>query len=195
MTDKPSTGIKKSELRRCLEEVQLETAVRLVRAGVAPDPNDFDPLIRDIRRRAEVASQRGEIGRAARLGRAAAALLGFRNHGPDPSAMIADCDLAAGYRGKVLLVLITGGVIDRKVCLRSGDAWHREILRNTENEIRDLGFASARVYPLGGAHVRFVAGGNIEIAGSSAEYGACDRRKAAQLMARAFPGREIVIQD
>jgi hypothetical protein len=53
--------------------------------------------------------------------------------------------LPEGYTGKILLVSISGDGIDNSVILRSGDLWHREILRNTQQEIRDLGFKNARV--------------------------------------------------
>jgi len=44
--------------------------------------------------------------------------------------------LPEGYNGKILLVSVSGTMILKTVVLRSGDLWHREILRNTENEIR-----------------------------------------------------------
>ncbi|MBU0652398.1 MAG: hypothetical protein KKG96_05905, partial [Proteobacteria bacterium] len=42
--------------------------------------------------------------------------------------------LPDGYRGKILLVLIIRGETSM-VALRSGDLWHREILRNTRAEM------------------------------------------------------------
>ena len=54
--------------------------------------------------------------------------------------------LPEGYKGKILLVSVSGNGIEEMVILRSGDLWHREILRNTEKEIRDLGYSNARVH-------------------------------------------------
>jgi predicted metal-dependent phosphoesterase TrpH len=102
--------------------------------------------------------------------------------------------LPEGYNGKILLVSISGDGIEKTVSLRSGDLWHREILRNTEAEIRNLGFHSARVYEQGGAHLRFEPDGTIIIHGNSQQYGACDKEYAAKLVRNEFPGRRVDIQ-
>ncbi|MBW2441976.1 MAG: hypothetical protein JRH12_15965, partial [Deltaproteobacteria bacterium] len=47
---------------------------------------------------------------------------------------IPDIILPEGYNGKILLVSVSGGGIPKSVLLRSGDLWHREILRNTAAE-------------------------------------------------------------
>ena len=73
--------------------------------------------------------------------------------------------------GKILLVSITGAGIEDCVVLRSGDDWHREILRNTEEEIRGYGIDDARVDELGGAWVKFDEDGNIVIYGISDDFG------------------------
>ena len=96
-----------------------------------------------------------------------------------------------GYTGKILLVSISGDGIEKSVILRSGDLWHREILRNTEAEIQKLGIRNARVYELGGAHLRFEPDGTILIYGNSRQYGACDKEYAARLVRDAFPGRRV----
>ena len=98
--------------------------------------------------------------------------------------------LPEGYRGKILLVSIAVGA-ERMVVLRSGDLWHREILRNTEAEIRALGLSGARIDELGGAHLRFEADGSILIWGGSDEYGACDHEYAAALLKSVWPERKI----
>jgi hypothetical protein len=103
--------------------------------------------------------------------------------------------LPEGYNGKILMVNISGGVIDGLVCLRSGDLWHREILRNTETEIRDLGFSESSVYALGGAHVRFEANNDIVIFGTSDDFGSCDKRDAAKLIQRVFKHRNVIVLD
>ena len=101
--------------------------------------------------------------------------------------------LPEGYNGKILLVSISGDGLANSVILRSGDLWHREILRNTQQEIRDLGFKNARVQELGGAHLRFEPDGTIVIHGFSQQYGACDKEFAAKLVRAAFGGRRVVV--
>ena len=100
-----------------------------------------------------------------------------------------------GYSGKILLVSISGNGIEDKIILRSGDLWHREILRNTEAEIRDFGIRNPRVYELGGAHLRFETDGTIIIHGTSEQYGACDKEHAAKLVRNEFPGRRVDIRS
>ena len=104
--------------------------------------------------------------------------------------MIPPVVLPEGYRGKILLVSISIGA-ERVVVLRSGDLWHREILRNTETEIRALGLSGARIDELGGAYLRFEADGSILIWGSSDEFGACDHQYAATLLKSVWPERQI----
>jgi len=101
--------------------------------------------------------------------------------------------LPEGYTGKVLLVSVSGDDLVETVILRSGDLWHREILRNTEAEIRDRGFRNVRVYQQGGAHLRFESDGTIIIHGTSEQYGACDKEYAAKLLRGKFPGRRVGI--
>jgi len=102
--------------------------------------------------------------------------------------------LPEGYSGKILLVSVSGDGIEPTVILRSGDLWHREILRNTQQEIRHLGFKNARVNELGGAHLRFERNGTITIHGFSQQYGACDKEYAARLVRAAFEGRQVLVE-
>ena len=102
--------------------------------------------------------------------------------------------LPEGYCGKILLVSVSGDRIEKKTLLRAGDLWHREILRNTEHEIRSRGFDKFRIDQLGGAHLYFEKDGSIIIHGTSEQYGACDKEYAAGLVAEAFPGRKVIIQ-
>jgi hypothetical protein len=90
-------------------------------------------------------------------------------------------------------VLISGRCIGKRVFLRSGDDWHHEILRNTEEEIRDLGFEDRRVTPVGGAVIRSDQNSNIVVFGSSDAYGTCDKKIAADLIATAFPQKTILV--
>ena len=100
--------------------------------------------------------------------------------------------LPDGYRGKILLVLIVRGE-SSMVALRSGDLWHREILRNTRAEMINIGFTDVRVEQMGGAYLRFEADGVIRIWGGSDEFGACDLDYAAALVRAARPGCRTVV--
>jgi hypothetical protein len=145
--------------------------------------------------RAERMRAEGQSGEARRLYRRAAALKGLCRHGSDPARMVAETELPEGYAGKILLVSVTGDGFEGMVCLRSGDAWHREILANTRAEILDLGFPGARVHALGGAWAGFEADGSIVIRGASDDFGCLDKELAARLIARAHTGRPIRIED
>ena len=107
----------------------------------------------------------------------------------------AEVILPEGYNGKILLVSVSGDGIEKSVLLRSGDLWHREILRNTEAEIKNLGFENARVHELGGALASFEANGAITIYGASEEFGACDKEYAAEIIKKNFRDRAIKIRD
>ena len=109
--------------------------------------------------------------------------------------MIPEIILPEGYYGKILLVSVSGEGIKNTVLLRSGDLWHREILRNTETEIKNHGIKNALVHGLGGALVRFEANGIITIYGASQEFGACDKEFAAELIKKEFRDRTIKIRD
>ena len=104
-------------------------------------------------------------------------------------------DLPGGYNGKILLVSISSAAIDKTVVLRSGDVWHREILRNTLNEIRSYGITDAQVHQLGGAWVRFEPDGAIIIYGRSQEFGACDKAYAAELVRDLYPQRRVEVRN
>ncbi len=103
--------------------------------------------------------------------------------------------LPEGYNGKILLASVSGDGVEKMVILRSGDLWHREILRNTEQEMRNLGYSNARVHELGGAHLRFEPDGSIVIHGTSQQFGACDKVYAAELVRAAFAGRRVEVKD
>ena len=114
----------------------------------------------------------------------------MKPHEPRLEKMIPAVILPEGYCGKILLVSIRYRQ-ERAVVLRSGDLWHREILRNTEAEIRALGLSGAQVDELGGAHLRFESDGSISIWGSSEQFGTCDYECAAALLKSAWPDRKV----
>jgi len=108
---------------------------------------------------------------------------------------IPDAILPEGYNGKILLVLIRAAGMEDRIVLRSGDDWHREILRNAQAELAGYGIDGARADKLGGAAVRFDGNGNIVIFGSSDDFGACDKTVAAELLRRLYPERTVRIAD
>jgi len=112
-----------------------------------------------------------------------------------PGSRISPVILPEGYNGKILLVSVSGDGIENAVLLRSGDMWHREILRNTKVEIKNLGFENALVHQLGGAHVRFESDGTIIIFGASQEFGACDKEYAGELVRDLFPERRVEVRN
>jgi hypothetical protein len=118
-----------------------------------------------------------------------------KSHGTAPDRTLPQVVLPEGYNGKILLVSVSGNGIKKTVILRSGDLWHREILRNTEVEIKNLGFENALVHELGGALVRFEPDGTMTIYGASQEFGACDKEFAAEMVRKAFPERTVKISD
>jgi len=109
----------------------------------------------------------------------------------EPGSRIIPVILPEGYNGKILLISVSGDGIEKSVLLRSGDIWHREILRNTESEIKKLGFENARVDELGGALVRFEPDGAITVYGASNEFGACDKEFAADIIRKEFGARTV----
>ena len=109
--------------------------------------------------------------------------------------LIPEIILPDRYNGKILLVSVSGKGIEKSVLLRSGDLWHREILRNTENEMKILGFENARVHELGGALVRFESDGSITIYGASQEFGACDKEFAAKMIRKTYPERQVNVRE
>lgn len=113
----------------------------------------------------------------------------------EPDSQISPVILPEGYNGKILLVSVSGDGIKKTVLLRSGDLWHREILRNTETEIKSLGFENALVHELGGALVRFEPDGAITIYGASQEFGACDKEFAAEMIRKEFRERTVKVRN
>jgi len=176
--------------------MKLEAVVRVLkRSGARLSAETLAPLVASYENRSRELRAAGNIGESRRLARRAAALNGLLAHGPLPARMVAEVELPDGYNGKILLVVLNGGGLDNTVCLRSGDDWHREILRNTRAELKDLGFIHTRVDPLGGAFTRFDPDGGIVIWGTSDEYGCCDKQAAARMIARTHPDSLVRIEE
>ena len=153
---------------------------------------DYHKVFKELEENLESEIDLGNIRIANRLKRRIHALRTFQAYGLVPRQSIATVDLPEGYQGKMLLIQIVGGAAHGMVCLRTGDDWHREILRNTIEEVQDLGFENADVVPLGGAWVQFEPDGTITVYGSSEEFGACDKKLAADLISHAFPGNRVL---
>jgi hypothetical protein len=107
-----------------------------------------------------------------------------------PSAIISD-----GYKGKILLVSVSGDGMKDTIILRAGDIWHSEILHATEVEVKKYGIKAARVHEAGGAWVRFDNDNTIFIYGNSDEFGACDKNFAAGLLRQLYPEKTVCIED
>jgi hypothetical protein len=194
--DPESQRVLEVDATSLLREMRLAAAIRLLKQSeCVVDSAAVRAMILGYETRASRMQAAGETGEARRMARRAAALNGLLVHGPYPSQLVAETELPEGYVGKILLVLLTGGGFDGTVCLRSGDDWHREILHNTRSEIADLGFPDAQVHPLGGAHAGFDSDGSIVIWGTSDEFGCCDKDLVARLIAWAYPGRPVRIEE
>lgn len=102
--------------------------------------------------------------------------------------------LPEGYRGKIMLILVSAGS-ERLVILRSGGRWHRDILRNAEAEIAALGLAGIEVREQGGAYAGFEEDGSILLWGRSDQFGRCDLHQAEELLTAAWPGRRVRLED
>lgn len=161
--------------------------------GVSPARSDLEDLVRRLTRHRDAAAARGQTGEARRLGRHIHAVSAFADFGPAPEKMIAEMELPPGYDGKIMLVGVSGDLLEAVVCLRSGDDWHREILRNAIQELLDLGFQDTHVYPLGGAYVRFEAG-VISIWGTSDDFGTCDKNLAREIILRGYPDKIVEME-
>lgn len=179
------------KLLACIKAFEFEDALKIsMQYNVMPTLADMDRFINCLVRQRESGDQ---ISPSHKLDRRIKALERFLDHGCDPGKIIEKTILPEGYNGKILIVEIMGGVIDRLTCLRSGDLWHREILQNTKNEIRDLGFFKSSVYQLGGAHVRFETNKDIVIYGTSDDFGSCDKVYASKLIQQVFKNRNIIV--
>ncbi|UCF94184.1 MAG: hypothetical protein JSW39_08505 [Desulfobacterales bacterium] len=175
---------------------ELEQAVKSMDGlQVSLAESDFTPIIDYFENQIQQAASENELRSAMQFKRRRAAVKILRDHGFDLKKLIPQVVLPQGYNGKIMLLSIAGGLIEPLVCLRSGDLWHREIVINTEGELKDLGLVSTRVHELGGAHLRFEDDGSILIWGRSEYYGACDKEFAAELVRQAYPGRRVRVKD
>ncbi len=174
---------------------ELEIAMKnIAEFQVRLEPSDFNRIISFLEEELKQSVSNEQIRAARRLNRIINSIKSFCRHGPEPSYILEPAILPDGYRGKILLLSVSGGVIENTVILRSGDLWHSEILRETQGEIRDLGLVSSDTYPLGGAWTRFEKDGSIVIWGTSDQFGTCDKEAAAKLIKKIYPDKELLIE-
>jgi hypothetical protein len=175
---------------------EFERAIELVNSsGISLERSDIDQVIALFENMAAEALSRDDFLRIRQLRHRKKSLLAFCTGGFDANELILSVEIPEPYRGKILLVSISGGVIGDRVCLRSNDLHHRDILRNTELEIRDIGLHRSYVRELGGASAHSEPDGSMHIWGSSDDFGACDKNFAAMLIKERYPGKIITIQD
>lgn len=184
-----------AEIFQLLESGQFGAAVEAASCTqTMPEKDLLDRLICRWNQEALFYSAKGEVSVARQRRQWATALKGFRDHGPQPTAMVRQVDLLPGYDGKIMLLSVQGDRFGNIVCLRSGDDWHQEILRNTVAEIHSLGFTDARVFSLGGAYATFEGRCCIRLWGNSEYFGGCDKSLAADLIKNSHPSLEVIIE-
>lgn len=186
---------RKSTILEHLKAGELEVALKqIAEFQVTLKSSDFDPILTRLKIDLKQQVSTEQFRSANRLNRIITALKSLQQQGPDPACILDPVILPQGYHGKILLVSVSGGIIQNSVILRSGDQWHNEILRETQAEIKDLGLISSDAYPLGGAWARFEKDGSILIWGTSDQFGACDKETAAQLVRNTYSDRNISIE-
>ena len=189
-----STRRKKNILEH-LKGGELEIAMKnIAEFQVRLKLSDFDRIISFLEEELKQSVSKEQIRSAKRLKRIINSIRSLRRHGPDPANILEPAILPDCYNGKILLVSVTGGIIENTTILRSGDLWHNEILRDTQEEIKDLGLVSSEVYPLGGARARVEKDRSIVIWGTSDQFGACDKEAAARLIKILHPDKKIEIE-
>jgi hypothetical protein len=187
---------RKSTIIEHLKAGELEVALKqIAEFQVTLKSSDFDPVLTLLKADLKQHVSKEQIRSASRLNRIITALKSLQQHGPDPACILDPVILPQGYHGKILLVSVSGGIIDSSIILRSGDQWHNEILLETQAEIKDLGLISSDAYPLGGAWARFEKDGSILIWGTSDQFGACDKETAAQLLKVIYPDKKIKVEN
>lgn len=102
-------------------------------------------------------------------------------------------DLLEGYSGKFMLLRIMVGAGKPRLIIRSGEAWHREIVANTNDELHNAGFDQVALEQLGGDWVQ-ANKPNLKLWGSSDDYGMCDKHQAGAIMQTAFPGYSCTVK-
>ena len=197
MPDPPETYISKKTILDWFRAGEFEMAFNAIDRSGTPLPGaDIEPLLADLETALDTAAASGDGQAARKIQNQISALTRWRENGFNRRAVLPVVSISPGYRGKILLVAMSGGLLDDLVFVRSNDLYHRDILANTQMEISDLGLRSTTVHPLGGAYLRDgSADGRVAIWGGSDEFGACDKNFLAELLIPFYPGRTVVIED
>lgn len=178
-----------------LKAGELETALRqIAEFQIRLKASEFDRIVLFLEEDLKRCVFKEDFRAAKRLNRIISAIRSLRKDGTDPANILDPVILPEGYSGKILLLSVTGGIIENTVILRSGDLWHNEILRETQQEIKDLGLTSSDAYPLGGAWARLENDDSITIWGTSDQFGACDKETAIKLIGKIYPDKKISIE-
>ena len=182
-------------LVRYFKAGEFERAIHTVDDGEMPlSESELRSILDHFGRELEQALVRADFAAARRWRRRIDAFTAYCNNRFDPKSLIKPAEVPAAYRGKILLIGVSGGLFDGIIGLRSDDLYHRDILRNTELELQDLGLSSSHVVELGGAYLTSHPDGSIRIWGSSDEFGACDRELAAELVRSLFPEARVIVE-
>jgi hypothetical protein len=189
-------------------ETPLDLSLRLIQKGlfesgqavlakhdIVLEGSVLTELIEDGLKRARTSRADGSIRTSIRYARRAAALTMLRDAGHITANIIPTVGLPEGYCGKIMLFVAAGVLIPERIFLRSGDDWHREILRNFEEEVRDYGFETFHITPQGGAFAEFQPDGAIVLYGSSEAFGRLEREDAIGLVQEAYPNRHVHWSD
>jgi len=180
----------RKEVLQLIRRGLLESAQALMRHhNITSNKPALTELILECQKQAETEKKVNNIRASIQYQRRTASLEMLRDGNYISGTVLPTALLPEGYCGKILLVFVKGDCISERTCLRSGDDWHREILRSFEEEVHDYGFEKFQISPQGGAFVEFQPDGTIALSGSSEEFGMCRREDAIQLIQTAYPDR------
>lgn len=174
----------------------LESAQALLRQyTITLDKPVLTKLILECQKQAEAEKKANNIRASIQYQRRMASLQMLREENHISGIVLPTAVLPEGYCGKIMLVFVKGDCITERTCLRSGDDWHREIVKSFEEEVHDYGFEKFLISPQGGAFAEFQIDGTIALSGSSEEFGRCPMAEAINLIQTAFPDRNIHWSD
>ena len=174
----------------------LESACELLKKdGHTLDTPTLTGAIENCLQRAETEKSAGNVRASILYRRRAAALIRLMHEGRLTGAVIPVVVMPEGYRGKIMLAWLEGDRIPGRTFLRSGDDWHREILRSFEQEVRDYGFENFQITPKGGAFAECRTDGAIRLFGASEEFGPCRMEDAVRLVRSTFSDQNVFGSD
>ena len=186
----------RKEMLQHIHQGLLESAFALIVGNdITLEDTALTSPIEDCLKQASTLKNVGDIRASIRYKRRATALTRLRDTGRLSGTVIPSAVLPEGYCGKIMLAWAEGDCIQGRTFLRSGDDWHREILRSFEEEVQDYGFENFQITPKGGAFAHFQTDGTIALSGYSEAYGRCSREEAIQMVQTAFPDRTVYWSD